>query len=434
MRDHIALKVRLYPTEEQSRFLNKTLGCCRMIYNTLLADRISFYDTNIRGKELTKEEKSKLYKTYKMRTEKQLKEEFPFLKEVSSVALQQSSRDLFDAFSNFYKGKAKFPTFHSKHKKNSFRELNVGLDWKHRKIKLPKIGYIRFRHNHRPDWLSGLKLCRITVSRHSSGNYYASLMFDIDRAEPVLKPVSENQAIGLDFSPASAYVDSNGKTGKDYGYLPQKQKLARLLRKYQRQLGRKTKGSHNYEKAKRKLARLELHIANARKDWIEKETSRLVSQYSVIGVEDLTLQGLMKASRNAKNYVDVSWNSFCTRLVSKSVYAGCQVIQAARFYPSSRLCHVCNYKNTDLTLKDRHWTCPVCNTEHDRDVNAAVNLKNFALNNAGIPKDIRESMPVEDTEADDMMLTSDAECPEKQELKLPSASMSNAGSEGIPRL
>ena len=434
MKTQIALKIKLYPDKIQSSLMNKTFGCCRKVYNMLLADRISFYESNIKGKDLTKEDKSKIYANYKPLTETRLRHQFDYLQEVSSTTLQQARRDLDNSFKNFYKKNSDFPKFHSKKHKNSFREYHCVLDWKHKTLKVPKFGLIKFRHKHRPAWLSGLRLKSVTVSRHPSGNYYASLMFDIDRAEPVLKPVSENQTIGLDFSPASAYVDSNGRTGKDYGYLHQKQNHARLLRKYQRQLDRKTKGSHNYKKASRKLARLELHIANARKDWIEKETSRLVSQYSVIGVEDLTLQGLMKASRNAKNYVDVSWNSFCTRLVSKSVYAGCQVIQADRFYPSSRLCHVCNYKNTDLTLKDRHWTCPVCNTEHDRDINAAVNLKNFALNNARIPKDIRESMPVEDIEAEDVKLASDAECPKKQELKLPSANISNVGSEGIPRL
>ena len=434
MKAHIALKIRLYPTEDQSVFLNKTFGCCRKVYNMLLADRISFYEANIEGKNLTKEDKSKIYASYKMITEKQLKETFPFLKEVSSVALQQSTRDLLKAFRNFYAGRADFPKFHSKHTKNSFRELNVSLDWKHRKITLPKIGCIKFRHTHKPDWLSGLKLCSITVSKHPCGNYYASLMFDIDRKEPMPKPVGENQTLGLDFSPALAYVSSEGKTGKDFGYMPQKQAHAKLLRKYQRQLARKAKGSSNRLKASRKLAKLELHIANSRRDWIEKETLRLVKQYSVIGIEDLNSKGLMRASKNARNYVDVSWYFFVMRLKAKALYAGCQIIQADRFYPSSRLCHVCGYKNTYLALKDRYWICPVCNTEHSRDINAAINLKNFALNNAKIPKDIRESMPVEDIEAENVMLTSDAECPKNQELKLPSANISNAGSEGIPRL
>lgn len=434
MKTQIALKVRLYPDSQQSILMNKTFGCCRKVYNMLLADRISFYEANIEGKNLTKEDKGKIYASYKPLTETMLRHEFDYLQEVSSTALQQARRDLDQAFKNFYKKKAKFPKFHSKKGKDSFREYHSVLNWRHQTLKIPKLGQVKFRHKHRPRWLSGLRLRSVTISKHPCGNYYASLAFDIDQEEPMPKPVGENQAIGLDFSPALAYVGSEGKTGKDSGYVPQKQAHAKLLRKYQRQLARKETGSSNRRKAYRKLAKLELHIANSRRDWIEKETFRLVKQYSAIGIEDLNSKGLMRASKNARNYVDVSWYFFVMRLKAKASYSGCQIIQADRFYPSSRLCHVCSYKNPDLTLKDRYWSCPVCNTGHDRDINAAINLKNLALNNAKIPKDIREFMPAEDIEAKDVMLTSDAECPEKQELKLPSASISNAGSEGIPRL
>ena len=140
---HLALKVRIYPTEEQKTLINKTLGCCRLLYNITLASRLDFYDKNIKDKELSKAEKSEIYKLYKTPTEKEIKQQYEYMKEVSSVALQQSRRDMQSAFDNFFKGLTKFPRFHSKKQKDSFRELNCKFDWNHRTITLPKIGQVK---------------------------------------------------------------------------------------------------------------------------------------------------------------------------------------------------------------------------------------------------------------------------------------------------
>ena len=374
---HLALKVRIYPTQEQTVLINKTLGCCRQMYNIMLASRLDFYDKNIKGKELTKQERISLYKSYKAPTEKELKQEFGYLKEVSSVALQQSRRDQEGSFQKFFKGLSKFPKFHSKKQKNSFRELNCKFDWPHRIITLPKIGQVRFRNRELPKWLNvNDKVCNITVSKSPSNQYYASILFEVEE-HPKLK--SENQAIGLDFSPANEYVDSNGLTGKDFGYIPQKQAHLKQLRKLERRLARKQKGSKNREKARIKIARIEQHIADSRKDWIEKETLRLVRNYNVIGIEDLTTKGLLRASKNARNYVDTSWGTFTTKLIDKLNRFDCSVVKSDRFFASSKLCHICGYKKTDLTLSVRHWICPVCHTDHNRDINAAINLKNNAI-------------------------------------------------------
>lgn len=378
---HFALKVRIYPTQEQTVLINKTLGCCRRVYNIMLASRLDFYDKNIKDKGLSKTEKSEIYKSYKAPTEKELKQQYEYMKEVSSVALQQSRRDQEGAFTRFFKGLSKFPKFHSKKQKNSYREINVNgnckFDWNHRIITLPKIRQVRFRNRELPKWLNtNDKICNITVSKNPSGQYYASILFEVEE-QPKLK--SENQAIGLDFSPANEYVDSNGLTGKDFGYIPQKQAHLKQLRKLERRLARKQKGSKNREKARLKVARMEQHIADSRKDWIEKETLRLVRNHNVIGIENLTTKGLLRASKNARNYVDTSWGAFTTKLFDKAKRFDCSVVKSDRFFASSKLCHVCGYKKTDLTLSTRHWICPVCHTEHNRDVNAALNLKLNAI-------------------------------------------------------
>lgn len=375
---HLALKVRIYPTPEQTVLINKTLGCCRQVYNIMLASRLDFYDKNIKGKELSKAEKSEIYKSYKAPTEKELKQQYEYMKEISSVALQQSRRDQEGAFTKFFKGLSKFPKFHSKKQKNSYRELRCKFDWNHRTIILPKIGEIKFKNRELPKWLkTDDKVCNITISKSPSNQYYASILFEVEE-QPKLK--SENQAIGLDFSPATEYVDSNGLTGKDFGYIPQKQAHLKQLRKLERRLAKKQNGSKNREKARIKVARMEQHIANSRKDWIEKETLRLVRDYNVIGIEDLTTKGLLRASKNAKNYIDTSWGTFTTKLIDKSQRYDCSVVKSDRFFASSKLCHICGYKKTDLTLSIRHWICPVCHTEHNRDVNAAINLKLNAIN------------------------------------------------------
>ena len=395
---HLALKVRIYPTQEQTVLINKTLGCCRQIYNIMLASRLDFYDKNIKDKELSKNEKSKIYKLYKAPTEKELKQQYEYMKEVSAVALQQSRRDMQSAFDRFFKGVAKFPRFHLKKQKNSFREINTHkakwFDWNNRTITLPKIGQVKFKNRALPKWLKTSDMvCNITVIKSPSNQYYASILFRVGE-QPKLK--SENQAIGLDFSPADEYVDSNGLTGKDFGYIPQKQAHLKQLRKLERRLARKQKGSKNREKARIKVARMEQHIASSRKDWIEKESLRLVRNYNVIGIEDLTTKGLLRTSKNARNYVDTSWGTFTIRLFDKAKRYDCSVVKSDRFFASSKLCHTCGYKKTDLTLSIRHWTCPVCHTEHNRDVNAAINLKLNAIKILREAEEFRSAEGVEE--------------------------------------
>ncbi|MCI6258808.1 MAG: transposase, partial [Spirochaetia bacterium] len=219
------------------------------------------------------------------------------------------------------------------------------------------------------------------------GEYYAVLLFEREYHHKAKSyEGGENQAIGLDFSPADFYIDSDGSSGKDFGYVAHKQANLKKLTKLQRRMMRKQLGSNNREKARVKVTRMEHYISECRNDWIEKETKRLVSNYQVIGIEDLNIRGMMKFSRNAKNYGDASWGNFVNKLLWKSSLNenNCQVVKADRFFASSQICHYCGFKNSiTKNLSVRSWTCPECGAEHIRDVNAAINLKMNAIKNVG---------------------------------------------------
>ena len=216
----------------------------------------------------------------------------------------------------------------------------------------------------------------MTVSRNACGEYYCSIPFV--REQNLEQSIKLSNSVGLDFSPSSLYIDDNNSIAP--GYKPHRQLNNKKLKELQRNLARKKKGSKNREKARVKLARLEKHIADSRRDYIEKETLRLVRTYDVVGIEDLNLQGMMKFSHNAKNYVDTSWYTFTQKLLWKAQFNNCTVVKSNRFYPSSKTCNHCGYVNQSLTLKDRTWTCPNCGTEVIRDQNAAQNLRDNAIN------------------------------------------------------
>ena len=401
---HRALKLRIYPNPEQEILINKTFGCCRQIYNNRLFERNQFYNDVIKS-EPDKKKQKELWKKAHFSSEKEMKEKFPYMKEVSSQALCSATMFAETAYKNFFESlkgqragtKVGTPKFKSKKSNDfSYRECMLSenaLKWNERKVKIPKLGEVKFRHSGnkkgRLDFflVAGANLKSITIRKNPAEEYYAVLLYEREYCHNVnVFDGGENQAIGFDFSPADFYIDSNGKSGKDFGYVAQKQKNLRKLTKLQRRLARKQKGSKNREKARIKVARFEHYIANCRNDWIEKESLRLVQTYQVIGIEDLNLKGMMKFSRNAKNYGDASWGTFVNKLMWKSSKNenNCQVIKADRFFASSQICHCCGYKNPktkDLSI--RSWICPECGTNHIRDVNAALNLKYNAIENVG---------------------------------------------------
>ena len=398
---HKVLKVRIYPNIEQTTLINKTFGSCRKLYNERLQERNEFYIDNILPipREERKAKSKEIYKSFKPKTEKEWKEIYPWMKEVSSAALQQARMDCDQAFVNFFKsnngsrkGKSGFPKFKSKHNNHqSYREVMVGdnsLNFEERKVKLPKIGKVSFKDRKFPTWWDRkAKLCSMTIEKNCSNQYFVAILFEVQKA--VHKIENRKYSLGLDFSPAEMYVNSDGKSGKDFGYVAQKQVHHKQLRKLSRRLAKKQKGSKNRNKARIKLARLEEHIANSRKDWIEKESLRLVKSYEKIVVEDLNLKGISKFLRNAKNMNDTSWGMFVSRLQAKGQDYNCNVVKADRYFPSSKLCSKCGWKYERLQLSERKWTCPECGTNHIRDVNAAINLKNY------VPMEGRELTPVE---------------------------------------
>ena len=409
---HKSLRLRIYPNKSQEILINKTFGCCRLIYNLHLEEKINYYEQNV--KEIKdKLERNKIYKFFKPKTEKEWSEQFEFLSEVSKAALQQSRMNCDKSFQRFFSKKSKFPKFKSKKNNHqSYREVQVKLehlDFDNQRIQIPKLKSVKFRNKDKPKWFNQIqKLCSITVEKTPSGKYFAVCLFEIENK--IYPTQNRIDSVGLDFSPELCYVDSNGNNAKDnFGYIAQKQAHHKQLRKYQRKLARKHKGSKNYEKARIKLARLEEHVANCRKDWIEKETLRLVTNYNKVVVEDLNLIGISKFLSNAKNMTDTSWRTFVERLIMKSENYNCSIIKVDRYFPSSQLCSNCGYQYHELKLYMRKWICPNCHKEHVRDVNAAINLKNY------IPKELRESMPVEDMEALASLALEIAEYPMKQE-------------------
>ena len=385
---HKALKVRLYPSEKQRVILDKTFGCCRVVYNERLAEHINYYNTYKDNPNRPK---------FKGTLPKELREKkYPWLGEDTiSEALIQSQRNCEQAYSNFFnsikkqrKGKkVGYPKFKSKKShKDSFtlcmiRAENL-VDFNSKTIFIPKLKNTEFKIANSSlkskwiEWFLEATPLNMTVSRNACGEYYCSIMFE--REQDLEQSIRLSNSIGLDFSPSNLYIDSNNNPAPNYK--PQKQLNNKKLTKLQRRLARKQKGSNNREKARVKLAQFEKHISDSRKDYIEKETLRLVRTYDVIGIEDLNLQGMMKFSHNAKNYIDTSWYTFTQKLIWKSQFNNCIIVKSDRFYPSSKTCNHCGYVNQNLTLRNRKWTCPNCGTEILRDENAGKNLRDNAIN------------------------------------------------------
>ena len=385
---HKALKVRIYPSDEQKSILNKTFGCCRVVYNERISEHMEYSNTYKDNPNKPK---------FKGTLPKELREKkYPWLNEDTiSEALIQSLRNCEQAYSNFFKSRKKQrkgkpvgrPKFKSKKSHEDSFNLHMirkeGLvDFNTRTIFIPKLKDTKFRIANSSlkskwiEWFLGATPLSMTVSRNACGEYYCSILFE--REQDLEQDIRLSNSIGLDFSPSNLYVDSDNNSAPNYK--PYKQLNSKKLAKLQRNLARKQKGSNNREKARVKLARLERHISDSRKDYIEKETLRLVRTYDVIGIEDLNLQGMMKFSHNAKNYVDTSWYTFTQKLIWKSQFNNCVVIKSDRFYPSSKTCNHCGHVNHSLTLKDRKWTCPNCGAEIIRDQNAAQNLRDNVIN------------------------------------------------------
>ena len=364
-----AYKFRLYPTEEQEIFFAKSFGCVRKVYNLMLDDRKKAYE----------EVKNDSSKKMSFPTPAKYKEEFPFLKEIDSLALANAQLNLDKAYKNFFRDKSVgFPRFKSK--KNSVQSYTTNnqngtvalIDNKF--IKVPKLkSLIRIKLHRQPKGI----IKSATISRHSSGKYYISLLCK----EEIIELPKTNSTIGIDLGIMDFAILSDGQKIDNNKFTS---KMEKKLKREQRKLSRrallaKNKGTNlfeakNYQKQKRKVARLHEKVMNQRTDFLNKLSTEMIKNHDIICIEDLNTKGMLRNHKLAKSISDVSWSKFVTKLQYKADWYGRKIIKVDKWFPSSQICSECGHKDGKKSLEIREWTCPVCHTHHDRDINASINI------------------------------------------------------------
>ena len=364
-----AYKFRIYPTEEQKIFFAKTFGCVRKVYNLMLNDRKKAYE----------EVKNDSSKKMTFPTPAKYKKEFPFLKEVDSLALANAQLHLDKAYKNFFRDKSVgFPRFKSK--KNPVQSYTTNnqkgtialIDSKF--IKLPKLkSLVRIKLHRQPKGM----IKSATISRHSSGKYYISLLCK----EEISELPKTNSAIGIDLGITDFAILSDGQKIDNNKFTS---KMEKKLKREQRKLSRrallaKKKGiplseAKNYQKQKRKVARLHEKVMNQRTDFLNKLSTEIIKNHDIICIEDLNVKGMLRNHKLARSISDVSWSSFVAKLQYKADWYGREIIKVNQWFPSSQICSECGHKDGKKPLDIREWTCPICHTHHDRDINASINI------------------------------------------------------------
>ena len=362
-----AYKYKLKPTFKQQECLNKAFGCCRFIYNWGLDKKIQSY-------KQTKKTIGYVELAHEL-TNLKNDGEHEWLKEVNNTSLQQSLRNLDAAFVRFFREKKGFPKFKSKKKNVDCAKYISGVhfDFDNWKVKIPKIGWVKLCKNKTFDL--SMKYGTLTVSKDKCGDYWCSIVvYDVEE-KPKTK-VSIYNSVGIDLGIKDYAILSNGTKYGNPKFLEKGQKR---LKKLQRMFARTQNKSNRHEALKLKVARCHRVIANRRNDFLHKLSTMLVRQYDTMCLEDLNVDGMMKNKHLSNSIQSAAWSEFVRQLKYKSDWYGKNVLFIGRFEPSSKTCSKCGYVKSDLQLSEREWVCPKCGEKHDRDVNAAINIRDFAF-------------------------------------------------------